>query len=312
MSLSNFWQKHDKKIFKGLACLSPLFMIPILGELTGVLKNDLLLNFFLTVDSNFPMFRLYAYYARALVFITWLIMFFIIHLKYFTGPRGFESIQFNKLTTLALVWALMFIFISPLPYVIHFELLTQFGDLFYDEDGVFETLTSFFFFLAFLGFFYSGRISRKKNLDWKIVFAQFFLGCFCLFFCMEEISWGQRFFSLETPDWMSEINSQEETNLHNICDKVFKVRYCLCFMEVTFFTGFSLAILYFAGLRNQGQTPSQQGLFRLAPYYFLAIIMAVATLISHELNEELLALFFLNYSYDVLKFYRNFQPHQKA
>jgi hypothetical protein len=65
-------------------------------------------------------------------------------------------------------------------------------------------------------------------------------------------------------------------------------------------------------LRNRVQNPSLKGLFRLEKYYFLAIIMAAATLISNELTEELLALFFLNYSYDVLKYYRNFQPQQKA
>ncbi len=312
MTFSSFLLKHDRKFFKGLAFLSILFMIPVLGDLTGIFKNGLLRKFFSTVDPNFPVYRLVAYYVRALIFNIWFFIFFIIHLKFFTGLRGYKSIQFNKISALALVWFFMFIFIKPLPYVIHFEPLTQFSKLFYAEDGIFEVLTVIFLFLAFLAFFFSGMISIKKNLDWKIASTQFFLGFFCLFICMEEISWGQRIFTWGTPDWVSRINSQNETNLHNMCDRIFHVRYCLCFIQVMFFTCFSLTILFFSGLRNRGQKPALIGLFRLEQYYFLAIIMAVATIFSHELNEELLALFFLNYSYDVLKYYRNFQPQQKA
>ncbi len=310
MSLSSFWREHDEKIFKGLAFLSILFMIPVLGHLTGIFKYELLLKIFLTVDPNFPMGRISSNYSRALIFSIWFFMFFIIHLKFFTGPRGYESIQFNKLSALAVLLFILFIFIAPRRYFIDFEPLTQFRNLLYEEDGIFEVLTAVFLFLAFLAFSLSARISNKKRLDWKIVFAQFFLGVFCLFFFLEEISWGQRIIAMGTPGWMSKINSHNEFNVHNICDKVFQTRYCLFFVEVIFFTGCSLIILYFAGLRNRVQKPSLKGLFRLEPYYFLAIIMAIATLISNELTEELLALFFLNYSYDVLKYYRNFQPHQ--
>lgn len=32
----------------------------------------------------------------------------------------------------------------------------------------------------------------------------------------EEISWGQRIFSIETPEWLAERNKQSEMNLHNL------------------------------------------------------------------------------------------------
>ena len=32
----------------------------------------------------------------------------------------------------------------------------------------------------------------------------------------EEISWGQRIFGVETPEWMEEHNRQKEMNLHNL------------------------------------------------------------------------------------------------
>ena len=37
-----------------------------------------------------------------------------------------------------------------------------------------------------------------------------------LFLFLEEISWGQRIFGLETPKWLMEINEQKEINLHNV------------------------------------------------------------------------------------------------
>ncbi|MGB5659045.1 MAG: hypothetical protein WBO54_06130 [Thermoanaerobaculia bacterium] len=37
-----------------------------------------------------------------------------------------------------------------------------------------------------------------------------------LYIAMEEASWGQHLFKWETPDWISEHNNQQETNLHNL------------------------------------------------------------------------------------------------
>ena len=38
----------------------------------------------------------------------------------------------------------------------------------------------------------------------------------CIYFAGEEISWGQSFFHWQTPAVISEINDQQETNLHNM------------------------------------------------------------------------------------------------
>ena len=40
------------------------------------------------------------------------------------------------------------------------------------------------------------------------------LGTF--YYCGEEISWGQKIWNWESPEWLKDINRQEETNLHNI------------------------------------------------------------------------------------------------
>lgn len=41
------------------------------------------------------------------------------------------------------------------------------------------------------------------------------LAIVCVYILGEEISWGQHFLGWGTPDWLSEVNRQQETNLHN-------------------------------------------------------------------------------------------------
>lgn len=36
----------------------------------------------------------------------------------------------------------------------------------------------------------------------------------------EEMSWGQHFFGWQTPEWLGTLNKQNETNVHNIADRV--------------------------------------------------------------------------------------------
>lgn len=314
MAVSGLWLKHGKNFFKGMAFLSIIIMLPILGDFTGIFKNDLLLNLFLAVDPHFPMQQLSSNYFQGLIINIWFLIFCIINLKFFTDPNGYKFIKFSKVSVFALFLFIIFFLAHPKPYSIEIEWFTQkkIKNFFYHEDGFFENMTAIFLFLAFLAFFLSAKISTKKKLGWKIISSQFLLGVFCLLFLLEEISWGQRIFGWETPDWMTKINSQNETNIHNICNKIFHTIYCDQYFQEIFNSCFSLTILFLAGMRNRIQQPSLQGLFHLEKYYFLGIIMALATVQRCELNEEILSLFFLTYSYDVFKFYRNFQPHQKA
>lgn len=84
------------------------------------------------------------------------------------------------------------------------------GTLF-QEDGLFENLSAIFYFLSagiFLWGFFKQPAKRKY---WCLFFAAllFFVGG-------EEISWGQRIFSIVTPESLEAVNVQGEFNLHNI------------------------------------------------------------------------------------------------
>ncbi len=85
------------------------------------------------------------------------------------------------------------------------------------EDGIFETAGAIFFLISailFLVIFF-----KNRNNDGQFILKNIFyllLGCAFLLAFLEEISWGQRIFNLTTPEFLQEINAQEEINIHNI------------------------------------------------------------------------------------------------
>ena len=88
------------------------------------------------------------------------------------------------------------------------------------EDHFFELIGAFSFFVTSLLFFYGFRIARKTlDKGWASVVKQLVylgLGLLFLFGAGEEISWGQRILGFQTPQPLSQVNKQEEFNLHNL------------------------------------------------------------------------------------------------
>jgi hypothetical protein len=79
------------------------------------------------------------------------------------------------------------------------------------EDSWGEYATFVFYALSFILMVASMALDRSK------LKPGFVLITFCFFFmAMEEISWGQRIIGLDTPELLSDINRQGETNLHNL------------------------------------------------------------------------------------------------
>jgi len=85
------------------------------------------------------------------------------------------------------------------------------------EDGIVEYGSSFFWLLAALTLLFSaikakssGKIHNFLMLPYILLIA-FFIIC-----GGEEISWGQRIFVLNTPDFLKTVNVQNELTLHNI------------------------------------------------------------------------------------------------
>lgn len=85
---------------------------------------------------------------------------------------------------------------------------------FVKEDGIVEYATALFYLLAcFLGILIF-RSFRQHNVP-DIANLYLILSIGFAFICGEEISWGQRLFGIETPEYIAQYNQQGESNLHN-------------------------------------------------------------------------------------------------
>jgi len=87
--------------------------------------------------------------------------------------------------------------------------------IFVAEDGIVEWFTV-------IGLLIIMVISFKRVLQLKAVRSRRFivmtalLGAFFFLGAGEEVSWGQRIFNVETPEFFRQNNAQMETNLHNM------------------------------------------------------------------------------------------------
>ncbi len=97
------------------------------------------------------------------------------------------------------------------------------------EDGFFEWLTFWYALVAAL--IWAWLSIRYRLVPFLLPFA------FFLFFAMEEISWGQRLFEWETPEFIGSVNYQNETNIHNIFSPRVK------FFTSAFFIAVSLILI---------------------------------------------------------------------
>lgn len=88
------------------------------------------------------------------------------------------------------------------------------------EDHYFEIIGAFALLVTSILFLYGFLIARKSlEKTWTSLIKQLiYLGLAALFFfgAGEEISWGQRILGFQTPESLTEVNKQEEFNLHNL------------------------------------------------------------------------------------------------
>ncbi len=84
------------------------------------------------------------------------------------------------------------------------------------EDQIVEWLTAVFLFAtaALTGFMFF-KFKGHANRIFFLLFA-----IFCLFGGLEEISWGQRIFGIESNEFFMKYNRQGETNIHNITQQL--------------------------------------------------------------------------------------------
>jgi hypothetical protein len=96
----------------------------------------------------------------------------------------------------------------------------------------------------------------------------------CVYFAGEEISWGQWFFQWETPEIFKELNSQEETNLHNITPWLFQKPQAL--VEIWIFVGGIVLPLWWRYKDKKWIADHNNAKFWLLPTYVCIPVAAIA------------------------------------
>lgn len=119
-----------------------------------------------------------------------------------------DSSRYKKII---FVFPLIVIFLIVLNKII-FGINDQFYQEITVEDGPVEYLTTFAYFGSFIFSIAISRYFKEKKL-FLILFLV--LGIGFLLIALEEISYGQRIFDFESPEWFP-TNVQGETNIHNL------------------------------------------------------------------------------------------------
>lgn len=113
------------------------------------------------------------------------------------------------------------------------------------EDGFIEWFTVVVLFTAMV------VCGKRFFVLWRVrpplfLFVTMLLTLLCLFGAGEEISWGQRLFGLETPDYLKERNAQGELGLHNLVIEIDGDKVKL--NKLIFGTGLAFALLIYLGI----------------------------------------------------------------
>lgn len=167
----------------------------------------------------------------------------------------------------------------------------------YHEDGLFEVLTVCALVLAAAGLALSAwryrSAARPREIPRWVPTFYLMLALALLFWAGEEFSWGQRLGGWATPHWFTPYNAQNETNVHNLFNRLPNGIYIvLALVPLPSMVGVVLRY----GQRGPVWTakilppPSLLGLGGLIA------IVAIVQPIEEELLEEMLALYFAVYT----------------
>ncbi|MFK7900546.1 MAG: hypothetical protein AB8B61_07285 [Cyclobacteriaceae bacterium] len=114
------------------------------------------------------------------------------------------------------------------------------------EDSLANWIT--FWMLVIASFISFITAKTKSNQRIKLFFILF--GLFSLLGALEEISWGQRVFDIKSTAFFNEYSDQNEINLHNVAQKVFKIKTKHLAAVALLFFGFIIPYCFEKGKLN--------------------------------------------------------------
>lgn len=199
---------------------------------------------------------------------------------------NFYFFWISQLLGAALICSFMYFIVKQIP---------AYADL-YSEDNLFEDLTVAVLFgtiTLLVGIIVKRRKFSKTapEIALQLFWALIAVGLF--FWAMEEISWGQRIFNWQTPEFFNRFNFQHETNVHNFAKDGWSHLYWLFAPILILPTALNLVLQF---------TKRGSAFFALLlpPPSLLAytalLSSAVLFINQGELIEEMLTVFSLLYS----------------
>lgn len=163
-----------------------------------------------------------------------------------------------------------------------------------EQEGTLEMAASSLFLfssLLLLFSFFRLNLENYSNKTAQVIRGSLLVGSVLLFLVFgEEISWGQHFFKWETPEVFQEANFQQETNLHNFFNPVFRYLY----------PEFGIGLLIFLSLIwfFPNNKPFVHELLFPPPSLFFVTVFLLGTsiIIEHETFEQIFGVFAFLYS----------------
>ena len=173
----------------------------------------------------------------------------------------------------------------------------------YHHEAFLEYVTVVFLLLASILIFIGA--SRNRRMKYNLILL-IIVGIVLFVLGMEEISWGQTLFNWHTPEVFATINTQNETNIHNIFNHLFVPLYalvCMVIGSVVLFTDEVKAIVTQSELLNEviSLLPSSEFTLWGGIFLFLSLLNLMSDGFGLELTEELFSIFSLSYAMEVVE-----------
>ena len=144
------------------------------------------------------------------------------------------------------------------------------------EDTWLEYLQALFYFLAAIFAFFSAILFFKNNMFIHAVLYSF-LTVGLLFIAIEEISWGQRIFNIESSDYFLEHNKQEEITIHNL-KPIQNILHDI-YIAVGFYGAFSWFVLFLIRLKKEVKPNNVLNFivpsWFISSYFFFTMLMYI-------------------------------------
>lgn len=117
------------------------------------------------------------------------------------------------------------------------------------EDSIFENLTALAMLLMSILLMHRAVTSKGREKRWLVYNILLALACFFGF--GEEISWGQRIFSIESSEFFSNYNLQNETNIHNLSINGVKLNKLIFSAGISIVAGIYFFLFLFIYKKNE-------------------------------------------------------------